>query len=253
VLSSSLFFLSLLLHLSCRSRLTKDWYCSVTTMAATPSQDMARDSLGMSQPLMPILERLVEAQVKHAQILNKQEEHLAALREQREIQLRLDPNYIQFEESRQRRREIKGQWHDEILKWDPLMNWPADEDRSLYEIVSAEQLWTSWQYRAAYPNTAKFLAKATSAEKSRSTVSCHSFLQNGKMVEKWSSDDPYAKLPGRRRISMPERMWDIVKRRILVDRIGEFGPVGERLPSRLLCVVDISPVIAAILLASTPK
>lgn len=53
--------------------------------------------------------------------------------------------------------------------------------------------------------------------------------------------------------TMPERMWDIVKRRIVVDRTGESGRVGKRLPSRLLCILDISPVIALILLASTPK
>jgi hypothetical protein len=209
---------------------------------------------GISQPSL-ILERLVEGQVKHAHIISKQEQHLSALRKQREIQLMLDPKYIQFQESRQKSREIKAQWHNEILKWDPLQNWPPDDDRSLDDIFSpdpVEPLWSTWQYRAAYPNTAKFLKKATSAEKSRSLVSCYSFFRTGETVEQWSSENPYVKRRGRN-VTMPERMWDIVKRRIVVDIPGGLGRVEERLPSRLLCIVDLSPIIAAILLASTPK
>ena len=76
-------------------------------MSATQTQRPIRDSPGVSQPLL-ILERLIEGQVKHAHIISKQEEHLSALRKQREIQLMLDPKYIQFQDNRQREREIKG-------------------------------------------------------------------------------------------------------------------------------------------------
>ncbi|KAH8762417.1 hypothetical protein BGZ57DRAFT_904093 [Hyaloscypha finlandica] len=158
--------------------------------------------------------------------------------------------------------------------WDPLQDWPPDEDRNLYDILSPvseeqEQLWTTWQYQAAYPNTADFLAKATSkppriqpipkdvltsVKKSRSRVSYYSFLQTGEepVVEKWSSEDPVAEEPGMQ-VPMPQRLWNIVQRRVVADRTGNSGRVGERLPSRLLCIEDISPVVAAILLASTPK
>jgi hypothetical protein len=213
-----------------------------------------QDSHGASQ-LLAVLERLVKEQVKHVQIISKQEEHLAAIRSQRQIQLQLDPTYTEFQESSERKREIRGQWHDEILAWDPSGDWPPDDNRRLDEIFSAEHspaLWTTWQYQAAYPNTAKFLAKATSAEKSRSVVYYDSFFQTGEKVEQWSSEDPYGTRTGKK-VSMPERMWDSVKRRIVVDRPEASGSVRERLPSRLLRIVDISPVIAAILLASTPK
>jgi hypothetical protein len=223
-------------------------------MPETQTQPPEGDSPGISQP-SSILERLAEGQVKQIQIISKQEQHLAALRKQREIQLMLDPTYVQFQDSRQRKREIKGQWHNEILKWNPLQNWPPDDERTFNDIfppVSVEQLWTAWQYRAAYPNTGKFLAKVTSAEKSRSIVTCDSFFPTGEIVEKWSSEEHYAKRTGRK-VPMPERMWEIVKRRPVVDRTGEFGKVEERLPSRLLRILDISPVIAAILLTSTPK
>jgi hypothetical protein len=223
-------------------------------MSATTAQSPAQDSSGISQTLS-ILERLLEAQVKHAEIISKQEQHLSALRKQREVQLILDPAYIEFQESRRRKREIKGQWHDEILKWNPLQNWLPEDDRSLDDIlspVSVKQLWDNWQYRAAYPNTEKFLARAISAEKSRSLVSYYSFFRTGETVKQWSSEDPYIERTGRK-VPVPERMWNVIRRRIVVDRSRECGRVGERLPSRLLCIVDISPVIAAILLASTPR
>jgi hypothetical protein len=245
-------------------------------MPVTQTQNSAQDASDISQLFEPlsILERLVEGQVQHAQILSKQEEHLSALQKQKDLQLILDPKYIEFQDSRQRKREIERQWHDEILMWDPLQDWPSDEDRSLYDILSPvsveqEQLWTTWQYQAAYPNTADFLAKATSkppriqripkdvltsVKNSRSRVSYYSFLQTGKetVVETWSSEDPVAEEPGKK-VPMPQRMWNTVQRRVVADRTGKSGRVRERLPSRLLCIEDISPVVAAILLASTPK
>lgn len=210
--------------------------------------------------------------MKIVQTLSKQEEHLSALRKQREIQLILDPRYIDFQDSRQRKREIERQWHDEILKWDPLTNWPPDDDRSLYEILSPfsidqEQPWTTWQYQAAYPKTANFLVQATSpprgnqdipqyilssVKKSRSIVSYYSFFQTGDLVENWSSKDPYTQKLGKK-LPIPERIWEIVRHRRVAGRASEAETAGERIPSRLLCIVDLSPVIAAILLASTPK
>ena len=220
------------------------------TVRAQPRRPTTRGSRGISR-MLSVLERLVEQQTKHAQIITKQEQHLSALRKQREIQLLLDPKYTQFQDGRERKREIRGQWH-EILEWDPLNNLPQDDDRSLYDILSAEQLWTTWQYRAAYPNAAIFLAKATCSEKSRSLVCYDSFFPTGEIVEKWSSETPYAEERENRRL-MPERMWDMVKRRMVADKPEESGGVGERLPSRVLRIMDISPAVATVLLASTPK
>ena len=208
------------------------------------SQDIAR--------VLSTLERLVEQQVKYMEVITKQEQHLSALRKQTDLQLLLDPKHTQFQDIRKNKWEIREQWHNEILEWDPLDNWPLDDNRSLNDILSVEQLWTTWQYQAAYPNTAKFLAKATSSEKSRSLVYHNLFFPTGELVEQWSSEKPYAEEREKKR-PMPERMWDIVKRRMVVDRPEESGRVRERLPSRLLRIMDISPVVAAILLASTPK
>jgi len=52
---------------------------------------------------------------------------------------------------------------------------------------------------------------------------------------------------------MTERMWDILKRRMVVDVSEGDSKAGERLPSRVLRIMDVSPVVAAILLVSTPK
>jgi hypothetical protein len=219
-------------------------------MPTTQTRRPTRASREVSR-VLSALERLVDQQAKHVQLITKQEEHLSALRKQREIQLLLDPKYTQFQDGRERKREIRGQWHNEILEWDPLDNWPPDDDRSLYDIFSGKPLWTTWQYQAAYPHTAKFLAKATSSEKSRSVVYYDSFFRTGELVEQWSSETPCAEVTEKKG-PMPERMWDVVKRRIVVDRSEGSGRVGQRLPSRLLRIMDISPAVAAILLASTP-
>jgi hypothetical protein len=214
----------------------------------TQSRRPTRSSQDVPQ-MLSALKRLLERQVE---VTSKQEKHLSALRKHREIQQVLNPKYIEFQESGERKREIRGQWHNEILEWDPLSNWPPNDYRSLRDIFSAEQLWSTWQHQAAYPNTAKFLQKATFSEKSRSVVWYDSFFPTGERVEQWSSETPYILEKGHKRL-MTERMWDIVKRRVVVDVSEESGRVGERLPSRLLRIMDLSPAIAVILLASTPK
>jgi hypothetical protein len=220
-------------------------------MPMTGTRRPARASQGVSH-VLSALERLVDQQVKHARIITKQEQHLAELREKREIQLLLDPKYTQFQDSRERKREINQQWHSEILEWDPLANWFPNDDRSLYEVFLGDPLWTTWQYQSAYPVTAKFLAKATYSEKSRSLVYYDSFFQSGEVVEQWNSERASAQ-ETEKKGPMPEKMWDMVRRRIVVDKPDESGRTRERLPSRLLRIMDISPVVAAILLASTPK
>ena len=199
--------------------------------------------------MLSTLKCLLERQVE---VTSKQENHLSALRKQREIQLLLDPKYIEYQESGERRKEIRGQWHNEILEWDPLSNWPPNDYRSLHDVFETENLWRTWQYKAAYPNTTKFLQKATHSEKPRSVVWYDSFFPTGEIAERWSSETHYTQEKGRKRL-MTERMWDIVKRRVLVDGSEESGRVGERLPSRLLRIMDLSPTIAVILLASMPK
>lgn len=52
---------------------------------------------------------------------------------------------------------------------------------------------------------------------------------------------------------MIERMWDILKQRMVVERSEGDSKPGGRLPSRVLRIMDVSPAVAAILLASTPK
>jgi hypothetical protein len=198
------------------------------------------------------LDRLVEQQAKYMQIITKQEQHLSALRKQTGLQLQLDPKCIQFQDTRESKREIRKQWHDEILKWDPLGNWLPDDDRNLCDILQGEQLWTTWQYQAAYPNAAKFLAKASSSEKSRSQVHYDSFFPTGEIVEQWDSETYCADKRNNKNL-LTERMWDVVKRRMVVDRSKGYGRAGDHLPSRVLRIVDVSPVVAAILLLSTPK
>src|SRR2546421_615822 len=205
-------FSSLSFSFTCRSFHIQVWHRAMATVPTTRtrprgptrgSQDIAR--------VLSALERLVEQQVKYMQVIAKQEQHLSALRKQTDLQLLLDPKHTKFQDIRKSKREIREQWHNEILEWDPLDNWLPDDDRNLCDILSGEQLWTTWQYQAAYPNTAKFLAKATFSEKSRSLVYYDSFFPTGEIVEQWSSERPYVDERENKR-PMTERMWDILKR-----------------------------------------
>jgi hypothetical protein len=246
-------FSSLFPSFLCRSFRIQVWHCGMATVPTTRTRPRGptRSSQHIAR-VLSALERLVEQQVKYMQVVAKQEQHLSALRKQTDLQLLLDPKHTQFQDIRKSKREIREQWHNEILEWDPLDNWLPDDDRNLCDILLGEQLWTTWQYQAAYPNTAKFLAKATSSEKSRSLVYYDSFFPTGEIVERWSSERPYADERENKR-PMTERMWDILKRRMVEERSEGDSKAGERLPSRVLRIVDVSPVVAAILLASTPK
>jgi hypothetical protein len=246
-------FLSLSSSFTCRSFRIQIWHCGMATVPTTRTRPRgpARGSQDIAR-VLSALERLVEQQVKYTQVIAKQEQHLSALRKQTDLQLLLDPKHTQFQNTRKSKREIREQWHNEILEWDPLDNWLPDDDRSLRDILSGEQLWTTWQYQAAYPNAAKFLARATASEKPRSLVCYGSFFPTGEIVEQWSSERPYADARENKR-PMTERMWNILKRRMVVDRSEGDSKAGKRLPSRVLRIMDISPAVAAILLASTPK
>ena len=239
-------FSSLSSSFTCRS-----FHMATVRTTRTRPRGPTRGSQGIARALST-LERLVEQQVKYMRVITKQEQHLSALRKQTDLQLLLDPKHTQFQDIRKSKQEIREQWHNEILEWDPLDNWLPDDDRNLCDILLGEQLWTTWQYQAAYPNTAKFLAKATSSEKSRSLVYYDSFFPTGEIVEQWSSERPYADERENRR-PMIERMWDILKQRMVVERSEGDSKPGGRLPSRVLRIMDVSPAVAAILLASTPK
>ncbi len=248
-------FSSLSSSFTCRSFRIQVWHCGMATVATTRTRPRPRGPTRGSPHITRVLsalERLVEQQVKYMQVVTKQEQHLSALRKQTDLQLLLDPKHTQFQDIRKSKQEIREQWHNEILEWDPLDNWLPDDDRNLRDILLGEQLWTTWQYQAAYPNAAKFLAKATSSEKSRSLVYYDSFFPTGEIVQQWSSERPYGDERENKK-PMTERMWDILKQRMAAERSEGDSKAGERLPSRVLRIMDISPIVATILLASTPK
>ena len=213
----------------------------------TRPQRYTQDSRVVFRVLLA-LERLADLQAKHTEILTRQEHQLSELRKYVEVQTLLDSKVSQFESTRERKKVIKNQWNIEILKWDPLPEWPPDDNRSLRSVLSDEAPWNISQYRLAYPATAKFLDEAEPKEKSHSQVYYDAFFSTGEVVDRWNSEASYAMNRGIRR-QMPQKFWNLVKSRIVT---GEFDE-PSRIPSRVLRILDMSPTVAAILLESTPK
>ena len=162
--------------------------------------------------------------------------------------MQLDRKFSQFEEDCKKKTDLKKKWDNEIFQCDPLRIWQADEHLSLDDILTPGQLWSTSQFRWAYPKTAQFLEKATAYEKSFSAIYCDTFLSNGGIVGKWSYEKPHIVDKSKRK-QMWTKMWNHVKRRTVPDEQGGI----DRITSQVLGILDISPVVATILLASTPK
>ena len=167
------------------------------------------------------------------------------------------PEDIEFHKRFQGRAVHMRQWKDQILactidSCDSQLrgefDWPEGSDRQIAALLSQEQLWNKWNYQMAFPHLAKFLAKTSLNEKSLSQIYYESFFPSGEKVDQWSSSEGRA----RRRILDHKKMWDHVKRRIVAGASDRTGRVGGCLPSRLLHIIDLSPIVAAILLGSTP-
>jgi hypothetical protein len=208
-------------------------------------------SPGHCQELLRVvkaLERIAEGQASQTQLVNGQLRELSALKKQGDLQFKLDGKLRRFEDDRKVKDDIRRTWDKEILRWDPELDWPEHEHRSLDEILISQRPWTNPEFRWAYPKTAEFLNAALSCEKSLSTIQYESFLPNGQLTSTWSCTTPHT-VRGKNRKLMLADMWRHVKQHTFP--VGADGQ--SRVASRLLCVTDISPIVAIILLASTPK
>ena len=194
------------------------------------------------------LERIVEGQASQTQLINSQLLELSALKKQCDLQFKLDGKLSRFEDDRKVKDNIKRTWDSEILIWEPELDWPGHDYRSLDEILISQHPWTTHEFRWAYPKIAEFLNAAPSCEKSLSTIQYESFFPNGQLIGTWSCTKPHA-VRGKNRRLMLADMWSHIKQHTF--------PVGadgrSKVASRLLCVTDISPIVLTILLASTPK
>jgi hypothetical protein len=194
------------------------------------------------------LERIVEGQASQTQLINSQLRELSALKKQGDLQFKLDGKLSRFEDDRKVKDDIRRIWDSEILRWDPENDWPEHEHRSLDKILISQHPWTTHEFRWAYPKTAEFLNAALSSEKSLSTIQYESFFPDGQLIGTWSCTTPHA-VRGKNRKRMLADMWNHFKQHTFPA--GADGRI--KVASRLLCVTDLSPIVATIMLASTPK
>lgn len=196
---------------------------------------------------------------QHAQRLEattKLEEHLSALREYKKGQLELDPRHIKHQEVCERQREIRKQWLDEILPTRPIF-----EDQvlggSLDGYLSNKTPWSGPEYSWAYPKTRAFLSEAEKSAKSKLS-SCTVWYYNPRRANNRRDPGGLEKIVPLRengkRLSVPERLWSIIQQQKRAEwRLGGTTEMANVVKSRTICAMDISPAVAAILLAITPR
>ncbi|KAI9670852.1 MAG: hypothetical protein M1817_003737 [Caeruleum heppii] len=191
---------------------------------------------------------LLAALTQHRQSPDEQSQDIRALLRASGL-----PNHSSIGTGRDRNAEYKRQWEEEILPYrvnrntDGLLRAFAWRNgRSLEQVLSPERAWNSWSYRASYPKLSAFLAQASLSEKSKSQVLAEDFGEDGS-VAKWESTGG---------ILDHASLWEALRSRCFArsEDTADVADVNEPgAPSRMLRVVDLSPVVASLLLGSTPK
>ncbi|KAI9802662.1 MAG: hypothetical protein M1825_002684 [Sarcosagium campestre] len=203
-----------------------------------PQQDQSATVL---QTLIPTLE-------KHRQLLdihNQDIDNLLRLTDS----LRHDTANTS---QRQKNEEFKRQWREEIIPYrvnDDIKGLRKQfawrEGHPLEVVLSPSRPWNSWSYRASYPKLAAFLAKASLGERSKSQVLTEDFGLGG-AVSRWESGDG---------VLDHVSLWEELRTRCFPrseDPADSLGGTEYAAVSRMVRVSDISPLVASLLLGSTP-
>ena len=223
----------------------------IHSLFGTPSAKMPvqvrrrrRMPAGQISRLLFAVEGLVELQARAVQNSTSLEQSLAVLKEYKETQLSLDSKYLQLQEENRTRRQIRQQWQNEILQCAPLFGEIATD--SLEEVITNNPSWSRKEFSWAYPEASKFL-RTVSVATIQAILSCctvryyNPYLPiargrfGGMELLEFATSE-------KSRVPVPEQLWEIMQR----------APMDFH-RSRTLCITDLSPAIAAILMASTPR
>lgn len=142
--------------------------------------------------------------------------------------------------------EQKRVWQNEILSYhndDLLRSYYWRKSLSIEQLLSPTRPWNTWSYRAAYPKLSAFLAKASLNEASRSQVLCEDFTDDGR-VSRWESTEG---------VLNHASLWDAIGTRLDDRQDGTASSYNGTALSRILRIVDLSPIVASIVLGSTPR
>jgi hypothetical protein len=164
----------------------------------------------------------------------------------------------------------------------PVIEDAADdeEERKLEDMFKPEQLWNSWQYRMAYPHLSRFLASADLSQKTRSEVSYMDFDPEDAAhhTDEWISTEKHETVSSgdangsihppadpptrvlRQNILDHNVLWAHIKTRIdeRPNRNSSGLGIGNlqsvyKVPCRILRITDLSPVVAGLVMGSTPR
>ncbi|KAL2001264.1 hypothetical protein VTN02DRAFT_1971 [Thermoascus thermophilus] len=142
--------------------------------------------------------------------------------------------------------EQRRVWQNEILSYhndDLLRSYYWRKGLSIEQLLSPTRPWNTWSYRAAYPKLSAFLAKASLTEASRSQVLCEDFTDDGR-VSRWESTEG---------VLNHASLWDAIGTRLDDRQDGTASSYNGSALSRILRIVDLSPIVASIVLGSTPR
>ncbi|KAJ9232409.1 hypothetical protein DTO166G5_4729 [Paecilomyces variotii] len=143
--------------------------------------------------------------------------------------------------------EQKRIWQEEILPCRDeqlLRSFIWRKGLTLEDLLSPNRPWNTWSYHAAYPNLSTFLSSVSLNEASKSQVLCEDFNERG-LVSRWQSTEG---------ILNHASMWSAIgtcpdeknaDSELTVNASDAF--------SRILRIVDLSPIVTSVLLGSTPR
>lgn len=148
-------------------------------------------------------------------------------------------------------------------KWGPILStssataseftetyfdWPRPP--TLAAVLSERRTWTSWSYRASFPHLAKFLARASMAGK-QGRCPCQVVMEDYRTIGGEVRTVVLGKASSR-----VEELWKGVRVRLPPNNAvitEQMGRGSRGVSARLWSIFDLSPVVLACLLGSTPQ
>lgn len=220
-----------------------------------PGDDPAKDAI---DPLLRTIDRQNQLLETPAEALFSIAESIRARDQATSSRNQVNPT--EFNQEREAAQEI---WQSQILcfnihdsKPDISREFTSEPDTRLEDILGLSRPWRRWAYAKSYPRLAAFFASAQLDEVSKAHLVCEERYDNGHEAKVVFHDPVIDHLA----------VWKAIRNRVneIEDRVrldpDESDNDSEKpreksafAESRLLRITDLSPLLAAILIRSTPR
>lgn len=122
--------------------------------------------------------------------------------------------------------------------------WPRPS--RIEEVLNERRRWTSWSYAAAFPALSRFLKRATMSHR----CCCQVWMEDLDGVSEWGNSISYGE--AKRNVNV---LWNAIKDRAVLPSAQTEPEVENagRVSVRLFQIVDLSPLVLAAILGSTPQ